>query len=378
MKIGLVCPYDLFRGGGVQEHVLAQADELKRRGHDVKILTPKVFGFNGNKPKDIIFVGNSAKVRTPIKTSHEWGVTLKRDHVAEILAAEKFDLIHIHEPEVPILGAQIVSVATCPIVATFHALMPDTFAGWTVETIRVAYSKTIYDHLTAITSVTNDAASFVRERTGRDVAIIPNGIDLKKFNTTKPKTRRVKSAKLPKKTILYVGRLEKRKGVRYLIKAYEKLVQTHPDIQLVIAGDGEEREKLEDIVKFRDIPGVKFLGFVDEKKKIDLLRNADLFCAPALYGESFGIVLLEALAVGVVIVAGNNPGYSSVLVEQGSSSLVDPKDTPRMAHRLETMLFDEQQRTDWLNWAKDYVKQFDYKNVVDEYVKLYGKILKES
>ncbi|MCW1908531.1 MAG: glycosyltransferase family 4 protein, partial [Candidatus Saccharibacteria bacterium] len=280
MKIGLVCPYDLFRGGGVQEHVLAQADELRRRGHTVKIMTPKVFGYEGRKPKNIIFVGNSAKVRTPIKTSHEWGAIIKRDGVEDILAREKFDVIHIHEPEVPIIGAQIVAYATCPIVATFHALFPDTVAGRTIEAIRVMYSRAVYDHLTEITSVTNDAANFVRERTGRKVNIIPNGIDLKKFSQAEA------HEKMPGdlKTILYVGRLEKRKGVKYLIKAYEKLAQQHSDVQLIIAGNGEEREKLEDIVSFRDIPRVSFLGFVSEAKKIQLLNKADLFCAPALYG----------------------------------------------------------------------------------------------
>lgn len=371
MKIGLVCPYDIFRGGGVQEHVLAQADELRRRGHVVKILTPKVLGFEGSKPKNIIFVGNSAKVRTPIKTSLEWGAIVRRDGVEAILQKENFDIIHIHEPEVPFIGAQIVAFANCPIVATFHALMPDTIAGWTVEQIRVLYSKNIYDRLHEITSVTNDAAAFVRERTGRKVNIIPNGIDLQKYTSDQPNlgVRKLK-------TILYVGRLEKRKGVKYLLRAYEKLAKAHDDVQLLIAGDGEEREKLEDAVRFRDIPRVSFLGFVSERRKIQLLKQADLFCAPALYGESFGIVLLEAMACGVVIVAGNNPGYSSVLVGPGSSSLVDPKDTPRMAHRLEVMLYDEQQRREWKTWATKHVKQFDYVKVVDGYESIYKNLLK--
>lgn len=374
MKIGLVCPYDVFRGGGVQEHVLAQADELRRRGHTVKILTPQVRGFTGRKPKDIIFIGKSTKVRTPIKTSNEWGAILKRDHVIETLEKESFDIIHIHEPELPIIGAQIVSVATCPIVATFHALFPDTLAGWTVEAIRTQYSKTVYDHLTEITSVTEDAAAFVRERTNRPVTIIPNGIDLKKFNPALY-VRRQTGGK--RRTILYVGRLEKRKGVKYLIRAYEKLCEKHNDLELLIAGDGEEREKLEDIVRFRDIPHVKFLGYISEKQKIKLLAECDLYCSPALYGESFGIVLLEAMAMGAVTVAGNNPGYSTVLVDEGASSLVDPKDTPRMAHRLEMMLYDTAQREVWKKWAKARVKLFDYAKIVDAYEKVYERARSE-
>jgi phosphatidylinositol alpha-mannosyltransferase len=371
VKIGLVCPYDIFRSGGVQEHVLAQADQLRLRGHTVKIITPKVFGYDGKKPKDIVFIGSSTKVRTPIKTTLELGASLQRDRVVEALDKEHFDVIHVHEPEVPIIGAQIIAAASCPVVATFHALFPDTPAGWTLEAIRIPYSRSIYERLTEITSVTNDAANFVRERTGRKVNIIPNGIDLKKFNPGKLDDR--KPGEL--KTILYVGRLEKRKGVKYLIKAYEKLAAQHDDVQLVIAGNGEEREKLEDIVSFRDIPRVSFLGFVSEAKKIQLLKKADLFCAPALYGESFGIVLLEALAMGVVTVAGNNPGYSSVLIGPGASSLVDPKDTPRMTHRLETMLYDAKERQKWQSWAKKYVQKFDYVKVVDSYEKIYKRLL---
>ncbi|MCW1908225.1 MAG: glycosyltransferase, partial [Candidatus Saccharibacteria bacterium] len=101
----------------------------------------------------------------------------------------------------------------------------------------------------------------------------------------------------------------------------------------------------------------------------------DVYKRQALYGESFGIVLLEALAMGVVTVAGNNPGYSSVLVGPGASSLVDPKDTPRMAHRLETMLYDSKERQKWQNWAKKYIKQFDYVKVVNSYEKIYQRLL---
>lgn len=374
MKIGLVLPYDVFRDGGVREHVMAQASELRKRGHSVKILTPRPFSYKSKAPLGIVFVGNSTRVRTPIKTTLELGASLKRDHVEEILDQEQFDLIHIHEPEVPILGAQIVAVAKCPIVATFHALFPDTLAGWTIEAIRTQYSKTIYDYITEITSVTEDAAAFVKERTDRPVTIIPNGIDLSKYSSDKTN---IKSDK-KRKNILYIGRLEKRKGVKYLLKAYERLAANHQDVELLIAGNGEEREKLEDMVRFRDIPRVKFLGFISEKRKINLLSNCDLFCSPAIYGESFGIVLLEAMALGAVTVAGDNPGYSSVLTGEGSSSLVDPKDTPRMAHRLETMLYNQEERTEWKKWAKQNVKQYDYVKVVDGYEAVYRRIMKHE
>lgn len=389
MKIGLVCPYDMFRGGGVQEHVQAQALELRKRGHIVKILTPRPFVFKGRPPKNTIFIGTSTKVRTPIKTTLELGVSLARDAVDDILAKEQFDILHVHEPEVPVLGAQIVAKARCPIVASFHAMFPDTPMAWTIEAFRIPYSKSIFSRLSEISAVSDVAASFVHERTNRHVTIIPNGIDLKKYvkNPAEPSRLRSKlplaakihrPAQKPMLTILYVGRLEARKGVKYLLKAFEKLTDHDPNVRLIIAGDGAEREKLEDMVKYRDIPRVKFLGYVSDKRKLKLFSEADLFCAPALYGESFGIVLLEAVAMGVVTVAGNNPGYSGMLQGTGQMSLVDPKDSAAFAARLDKLLHDQDLRQQWRAWAASYVKQFDYPKIVNRYEKLYYKALKRQ
>ncbi len=133
MKIGLVCPYDVFRGGGVQEHVLALAEELRRRDHDVKILTPRPRKYKGDAPAGILFVGNSAPVATPLNTTNELSMSFTRDEVDDMLAKENFDLLHLHEPEQPILGAQLVAKATCPVIATFHAVHPDSAVGRTIE-----------------------------------------------------------------------------------------------------------------------------------------------------------------------------------------------------------------------------------------------------
>lgn len=371
MKIGLVCPYDIFRGGGVQEHVLAQAAELRRRGHTVKIITPRPRKVQGEPPRNTIFIGSSAKVRTPIKTSLELGMNFMPDAVDDMLESERFDLLHIHEPEVPILGAQIVAKATCPIIATFHAVYPETPMARTIERFRIPYSKSIFTKLNAMSAVSEVAAAFVKDRTKQEVAIIPNGIDLKKYHPTQS------SRSKKKKEILFIGRLEKRKGARYLLEAYNVLREQYDNVSLVLAGDGPERERLEMMVDNYEIPDVRFLGFVDEKEKLKLLQRADLFCSPALYGESFGIVLLEAMACGAVTVAGDNPGYTSVLADRGKWSLVNPKDIPEFARRLDVMLFDEDMRRMWREWAAEYVKRFGYEEIVDQYEKLYAKIISE-
>ncbi|MEI7683054.1 MAG: glycosyltransferase family 4 protein [Candidatus Saccharibacteria bacterium] len=370
MKIGIVCPYDMDRGGGVQEHVLAQAHELKKRGYNVSILTPKTRNsvVGAQSTVKIIYIGGSTKVKTPINTSLELGASLKRDAVDDILAAEKFDLLHIHEPEVPFLGAQIVAKANCPIVATFHAIHPETPLARTIETVRIPYSRSIFTRLTELTAVSDAAAIFVRERTGRKVHIIPNGIDLNKYNY-EPHVHTVEP-----KSILYVGRLEKRKGVIYLIRAYAALAKLRDDVCLQIAGDGDLKNSLEEYVKNHKIPRVEFFGFVSEKQKTELLHQATIFCSPALYGESFGIVLLEAMASGTVIVAGDNQGYAGVLQNTGRLSLVNPKQVSEFSRRLDVLLDDEGLRQNWLEWAKLAVQKYDYPRVIDQYLEVYKQI----
>ncbi len=368
MKIGVVCPYDVFRGGGVQEHVLAQAAELRKRGYDVKVITPRPRRSPPLPPQDTIFIGSSAKVKTPISTSLELGATFTRDGIDDMLAEEKFDLLHIHEPEVPVLGSQLIAKANCPIVATFHAIFPDTPLARTIVSLRVPYSKSIFSKLKGITAVSDVAAGFVRQQTGRRVLIVPNGIDLKKYHSTTP-------ARNKQPTIVFVGRLEKRKGVLNLLQSYAQLVKKGLEVRLRIVGEGPDREKLEQFVKNHNLSDVSFEGFVDEPTKIRLISQADIFCSPALYGESFGIVLLEAMALGTVVVAGNNPGYASVMQGEGAVSLVDPTDTQAFADKLLHFLTDEAARSKWQAWAKSYVPQFNYENIVDKYEALYRRLI---
>lgn len=370
MKIGLVCPYNFFRHGAVQKLVMVLDAELTLRGHDVRVITPRPRDYHGDPPERMIFAGQSAKWNTPLKTTLEVGMTLETDGLEDMLEAEHFDLIHVHEPEVPILGAQIATRATCPIVATFHATFPDTAMGRTIEFFRPALARSIFKNIAVMTAVSDSAARFVREWSELPVQIVPNYVDITYF---KPKMD-LKVQKAP--TVLYIGRLEKRKGVRYLLKAFKELAETDKKVKLIIAGEGPEREKLEFWVRENNVPRVKFLGAVNEATKLKLLHQATLFCSPALYGESFGIVLLEAMAANIPIVAGDNPGYACVMKDRGLLSLVNPKDTMEFARRLEVMLHDQDVRKLWLDWAKEDIKQYDFKRVIDLYENVYHKAAK--
>lgn len=367
MKIGLVCPYDFFRHGAVQKLIELLYTELIDRGHEVRIITPRPRSYKGDSPKDVIFVGQSAKWNTPLSTSNEFGMTLEPSAIEVMLEEQHFDILNVHEPEIPILGAQIAARANCPIVATFHATIPETAVGKTIEFIRIPYAKSIFKNLAAMTAVSESAARFVREWTELPVEIVPNYVDIPYFNRTPHGVERHKD------TILYIGRLEKRKGVKYLLAAFALLASRNPDIKLVIAGDGSEREKLEMYVEDNDIPRVTFLGAVDEPTKLQLLHEANLFCSPAIYGESFGIVLIEAMAARVPTVAGDNPGYACVMKDRGLLSLVNVKETEEFARRLEVFMYDDAMRKLWLEWADEEIKQYDFKRVIALYEAVYKK-----
>lgn len=369
MKIGLVCPYDFFRHGAVQKLIVLLDQELTERGHDVRIITPRPPRYEGDPPPRTIFVGRSTKWNTPMSTTLEVGASFVPNGLEEMLEAEHFDLINVHEPEVPILGAQIAARANCPIVATFHATVPDTAVGKTIEMFRIPFSRSLFRRIAAMTAVSDSAARFVRDWSGQDITIVPNYIDLELF-------RGGPEYKRDNNTILYLGRLEKRKGVKYLLKAFAEIAQRDSSVKLVIAGDGPDRDQLEDWVYQNEVPRVEFLGAVSEEDKVKLLKKAAVYCSPALYGESFGVVLLEAMAAGAPIVAGDNPGYACVMKETGLLSLVNPKDTDNFARRLEVFLRDEQVRRTWLEWAEPYVEQFDSDKVIDQYEAVYKRVVR--
>jgi len=372
MKIGLVCPYDFFRHGAVQKLVEAQAEELIKRGHEVRVITPRPRSYKGLPPDNVIFIGQSVKWNTPLNTTNEFGLSLELNDMVAMLIREDFDLLHVHEPETPVLGAQIASRAICPIVATFHATVPETAMGKSIELLRIPFARSIFKNLAAMTSVSESAARFAREWGELPVTIVPNYVDIKYYGAA-PKGVNRKPG-----NILYIGRLEKRKGVKYLLYAFKELAQRDPKVSLTIAGDGGDREKLVQWVLDNEVPRVRFLGAVDEKTKLKLLHQASLFCSPAIYGESFGIVLLEAMAARVPIVAGDNPGYACVMKDRGLLSLVNVKDTEEFARRLELLLHDDGMRKLWLGWAKEEIKQYDLKTVIDQYEAVFRKAVRKQ
>lgn len=370
MKIGIFCPYDMFKGGGVQEHVTATQQELLRRGHEAIIITPQPRSYKGEAPDGMMFVGGSANLKS-LSTVVQVSVTASPEKVAAVLENEKFDVLHIHEPWVPIVSRQVLTRSTAANVCTFHARLPDNRMSKTIERVVKPYTKSIIKYINSFTAVSDPAAQYLKHLADVEVHMIPNGIDTDKY---KPNL----SAKTESPTIFYVGRLEKRKGVKYLIKAFKILQQKMPEAELLIGGAGPDREKLEEYVHEESIKNVQFLGYMTDEEKIVTMQTADVFCSPAIYGESFGIVLLEALACGKPVVAGANPGYETVLKETGALGLVNPKDSAEFARRLQIFLTNQDMRDMWTAWATKYVQQFDYKHIVDQYEAVYKAACKDK
>ena len=378
MKIGLVCPYNMFeRAGGVGELVINLREGLIKKGHEVKIITPRPYNFEGDTPKDYILLGTSAKFNAGLATDGTLTFNIGSDEIKQILDTEKFDVINFHEPWAPILARQMLQLSDVAHVGTFHANLIDSAAAKSLVNLFLPYGRGIGEKLDLVTAVSPAPAQVLIDKDAghrlvKSIRYIPNGIDLKRYQT-KPSLA-VKHPKM--KSILYIGRLEGRKGVKYLLRAFNELARRNKHVQLLIAGSGPDEQKLRDYIKELDIPRVTFLGFISDEDKIHHLHRADVFCSPATRGESFGIVLLEAMAAGCPVVAGDNVGYQSVMKETGAISLVNPKDTVDFARRLEIMLFNEDMRKMWLTWAKAYVKQFDYTHVVEQYLEAYKEAMK--
>lgn len=371
MKIGLVCPYNVNKHGGVLEVVLALQAGLTDRGHIAKIITPMPNGSESSDREDVIYIGSSTDFRAPSHTTAQVSSTVDDDKVDAILAVEKFDILHFHEPWVPFLSRQLLQRSDSVNIGTFHSKIPETMMSRTVIKVVTPYLKSVMKYLHELSAVSESGAEYAAGITDKPITIIPNGIDFGKYQKIR------KPNKEDDKTILYIGRLERRKGVKYLLQAYNLLAQNAPGVKLILVGDGPEREKLELLSEDLNLKNVSFLGYVSEELKLELLAKADLFCSPAVFGESFGIVLLEAMATGTVCVAGNNSGYVDVMQELGAISIVNPHDIEEFARRLNILLHETALRKLWQKWAADYVQRFSYGHIVERYEELYREALRQ-
>lgn len=376
MKIGLVCPYDYHSLGGVQSHIRHLAAALSELGHEVRVLAPRGQGQAG---PEMIAAGECKRVRFS-ETAFEMTWVGRRELVQlrRQLSKERFDLLHFHTIWNPFMPLQVLMATKVPTVATFHDTAPDTVLGRLLARTLMPAAAAILRGLLLTRSIAvspSPVPHLTRFYRG-DLKIVPNGVEFSEYRP--PHNQPLENYRDGKFNILYLGRLEERKGVLYLLDAYARLRSRRNDLRLLVAGDGHLRPELEAHIQENSIPDVEMLGVVDEETKRRLYATCDIYCSPAVAGESFGIVLLEAMASGKPAVGAANSGYRWVLQGEGRELLVPPRDAVALEQKLEHLLDDEEMRDRLGRWGVEEAARYDWGEVAVRVVEVYQEALSAS
>jgi phosphatidylinositol alpha-mannosyltransferase len=363
MKIAQVCPYDFSRPGGVKSHIVSLAKYLTKIGHEVKIIAPNINSENVEE-SNVHFFGKNRSLNIG-GTKIDLNIALGEEKKAlkEFLQAENFDIIHYHTIWNPLLPFQIRRYGKAKHVATFHDTPKNLFIG---KWIMPLAARWVFSFVDEIISVSKTQSSFIKRFSNREIQIIPNGIDLEEIQS-QPKVKKDPSVF----QVLFLGRLEPRKGVMHALEAYRKFKMTYQNCKLVIAGDGDERKLVEDYIAKYDLRDVELKGFVDEATKYALLKESDIYLAPALYGESFGIVLLEAMSIGTPMAGYANEGYKNVLTPDMLQYFSDPADLDGLVKNIEGLLLSEKRERMTIKGFEE-VKKYDWNTLASQVELLYG------
>ena len=363
MRIGMVCPYSFDVPGGVQSHILQLAEVMRERGHYVSVLAPSSphvklpdYVVSGGKAVPIPYNGSVARLR--------FGPATHR-MVKRWLAAGDFDVLHLHEPNAPSLSLLALMIADGPIVATFHTSTTKSLGLSMFQGILRPWNEKIMGRI----AVSDLARRWQIEALGSDAVQIPNGVDVASYTCAPllPEYPR------PGQTVLFLGRFdEPRKGMAVLLAALPALVERFADIEILIVGRGDEDELRE---QAGDLAGhLRFLGQVDDATKASALRSADVYCAPNTGGESFGIVLVEAMAAGTPVVASNLDAFRRVLEDGAAGLLVPIEDPGALAEAVVTVLTDDTLRAGNVAAASEAVRQYDWQVVADDITMVYETV----
>jgi phosphatidylinositol alpha-mannosyltransferase len=335
MKVGLVSPYDYTHPGGVTEHIRHLGNWLRHLGHEVRTFAPSSRPTAEREIPEFYRIGRVFPVPGNDSVAR---ITLSfhmARRVSEIMDRERFDVLHFHEPFLPALPLTLLRMDRAPHVATFHAFAKSNVGYYYGRPIL----KGMLRHLDATIAVSPPARDFVRQYFPQiHPQVVPNGVDIERFRPGLTPIHHLRDSCV---NILFVGRLEKRKGLRDLLLGYRYLHERVPRTRLIIVGDGPLRGMVESFVSSQRLENVVLAGYVPDQVLPRFHASADVFCAPATGRESFGIVLLEAMATGLPVVATEIPGYLSV-VEAGVDSLtVRPKSPAELGAALTVIARDE-------------------------------------
>jgi len=373
MKIALVSPYDFAYPGGVANHISSLEHQFTKMGHEVKVIAPasKVVPDFGDrfipigKPRPIPVSGSIARITISLRLA---------SRIKAVLAEENFDIIHLHEPFMPMLCTAVLRFSNTTNVGTFHACQARVGYNWG-KPISTIMLKRRARKLHGKIAVAKPAMEYASKYVPGYYNIIPNGVDLERFS---PNVLPIEEFCDGKLNILFVGRLESRKGLNYLLKAYKRVKQEIPNSRLIIIGPGTRlRHKYEKEVKRNDLRDVVFVGYVDQGELPRYYKTADIFCSPATGRESFGIVLLEAMAIGKPIVASNIEGYASVMTHGAEGLLVPPKDKEGLAQALITLMTDESLRQQMGARGRLKALGYSWEHIAQRVLNYYAIVLNE-
>lgn len=374
MKIGLVSPYDWSYPGGVRDHVWHLANEFIGKGHDVRIMAPASGPKGKLTEKYILKMGWT----TPIPINGSIARIMLDPSIAlrvrRVLQREHFDIIHVHEPLVPGLSQTVLRCSNTVTVGTFHASSyPSIYS-----TSNLAYASTypflrpLFRRLSGCIAVSTTALQFVSRYFPADYRVIPNGVNLDRFT---PQVSPLPQFMDGKQNILFVGRFEKRKGAKYLLRAIPRIRERFPQTRFIFVGEGRLRRGFQQFVERQGWQDVVFSGYVSDNDLPHYFASAQIFCSPATGGESLGIVLLEAMASGKPIVASNISGYATVLSHGNDGLLTTPRNSEELAVAIGHLLGHEQLRHRFINAGLKKAHDYAWSRVSESILEFYYELL---
>ncbi len=369
MKIGLVLDTTLDSDAGVQQYFKGLARFLISKGHHIKFLVPpsqnnkefkdRIVSFG----KEIVLKGNANTVRTVIFT--------RKSKIRRVLKKEQFDVLNIAAPFSPFLGAKILREANCPIVSTYLVYGKSFFNRIGGLFLKIVLGG-VYRRIDSFIAVSDAAEREARVVIPGDYKLIPIGINLDKYNEGVESIRKYSNDGM--KNIVSLGRFEKRKGQIYLVRAFKKVKKVVKNARLILIGDGPEKKKIKKAIDNLALDDVVLTGYIPERLKSNYYASADLCVFPSLYGESFGVVLIEAMASGKATVTYANKGYRYVLRDI-PDLLVENKNIDKLAEKIIDLLQDDKLRKECENRCLQEVKKFSWKNVGEEILKEYRRVI---